>query len=61
MQKRKATAYKYRAHTAQRSGIMFEKTIIDIWFDEDSFNQFQISINDEGTLFLKEILPEVIK
>jgi hypothetical protein len=40
---------------------MFEKTIVDIWFDEDSFHQFQISVNDEGTLFLKEILPEIVK
>ena len=39
---------------------MLEKTIVDIWFDEN-FHQFQISINDEGTLFLTEKLPEVIK
>jgi len=40
---------------------MFDKTIIDVWFDEDSFHQFLISVNDEGTLFLTEKLPEVIK
>jgi len=39
---------------------MFEKTIIDIWFDEDSFHQFLISVNDEGTLFLTERKPEVV-
>lgn len=40
---------------------MFEKTIVDIWFDPDTFNQFLISVNDEGTLFLTENFPEVIK
>jgi len=52
---------KYGASPTQRSGIMFDKTIIDIWFDKDSFHQFLISVNDEGTLFLTEKLPEVIK
>jgi hypothetical protein len=40
---------------------MFEKTIVDIWFDPDTFNQFLISVNDEGTLFLTEKFPEVVK
>jgi hypothetical protein len=40
---------------------MFEKTIVDVWFDPDTFNQFLISVNDEGTLFLTERKPEVVK
>ena len=40
---------------------MFERIIIGVWFDKDNFHQFQISINDDGTLFLKEIQPEIIK
>jgi hypothetical protein len=40
---------------------MFDKTIVDIWFDEDSFHQFLISVNDEGTLFLTERKPETVK
>lgn len=40
---------------------MFEKTIVDIWFDEDSFHQFLISVNDKGILYLTEKLPEVVK
>jgi len=40
---------------------MFDKTIVDIWFDPDTFNKFLISIDDNGTLFLTEKLPEVIK
>ena len=40
---------------------MFDKTIVDIWFDEDSFHQFLISVNDEGTLFLTERKSETVK
>ena len=40
---------------------MFDKTIVDIWFDEDSFHQFLISVDDSGTLFLTERTPEVVK
>jgi hypothetical protein len=47
--------------TQSQENKMFDKTIVDVWFDEDSFHQFLISVNDEGTLFLTEKLPEVIK
>jgi hypothetical protein len=61
MQKRKATASKYRASIPHKGVEMFEKTIVDIWFDPDTFNQFLISVDDEGTLFLTEKKPEVVR
>ena len=39
---------------------MFDKTILDMWFDPDSFNAYSISIDDNGTLFLTERLPEKV-
>jgi len=40
---------------------MFDKTIIMQWIDLSSFHMFLISVNDDGTLFLTERLPEVVK
>lgn len=37
---------------------MFDKTILDIWFDDESFNMFLISVDEKGTLFLTEREPE---
>jgi len=45
----------------ERSGNMFDKVIVDMWFDPDTFNQFLISIDDNGILYLTERLPKVIK
>ena len=40
---------------------MFDKTILDMWFDDDSFHMFLISVDDKGTLFLTEREPERVR
>jgi hypothetical protein len=37
---------------------MFEKTITTMWIDNDSFNMYLISIDDNGIFYLTERLPE---
>ena len=40
---------------------MFEKTITMVWIDMDTFTKYLISVDDNGTLFLSERKPEVVK
>jgi hypothetical protein len=41
---------------------MFNKTIIAEWIDPDNFNQYLISFDDNGVLFLTERLrTDIVK
>lgn len=40
---------------------MFDKTIAMVWIDMDTFIKYLISIDDNGTLFLSEQNPKVVK
>ena len=40
---------------------MFDKVIVDVWIDMDTFTKYLISVDDNGTLFLSEQNPKVIK
>lgn len=39
---------------------MFDKTILDMWFDGNTFHKYIISIDDNNILYITEELPEKI-